>query len=128
MKGVYKVGGGWQARVYRNKVRRTASFKTEAEAVAAAEAWRKMPIEQFLDEYKTTLQARGVALKQGKYWQAQVTRHGVRRAINCPSEKEALAKVQELRDMPIEEFRALTTNRKTDPRSYRFVITSNCDT
>lgn len=48
MKGVYKVGGGWQARVYRNKVRRTASFKTEAEAVAAAEAWRKMPIEQFL--------------------------------------------------------------------------------
>lgn len=172
MKGVYKVGEAWQARVYRSKVRRSASFKTEAEAAAAAEAWRKMPLEQFIAEQEAdadhrgvrlqrglywsayvcrngvrrsvscadeaeavavakelrelpiedfihghdeALQTRGVALRSGKYWQAHVRRNGVRRAINCPSKAAAIAKVQELRAMPLDEFRKLTTNRKTDP-------------
>lgn len=110
-----KQGKYWQAQVCRNGVRRAINCATEAEAIEVVAELRAMPIETFISEYELSLQTRGVALKQGKYWQAQVSRQGVRRAINCPSEKAALAKVRELRAMPMEEFRALTTNRKTDP-------------
>lgn len=105
----------WSAYVCRNGVRRSVSCADEAEAVAVAKELRELPIEDFIHGHDEALQTRGVALRSGKYWQAHVRRNGVRRAINCPSKAAAIAKVQELRAMPLDEFRALTTNRKTDP-------------
>lgn len=112
-------GKYWQAQVCRGGIRRVVSCPSEEAALLKVQELRAMPFEDFRKEYELTVETRGVALKQGKYWQAQVCRGGIRRAVNCASEKAALAKVRELRTMPIDEFRTLTINRKTDPSQLR---------